>query len=109
MGFLPQLRLLPPVNGVAPVSYTHLDVYKRQVDQGIAQVVILIGELNGWLIKHDTLSHPVAFGEGAGGDVPNDDFQGDNGHLFYHSLPVVQLLHQVSGNACLLYTSRESH
>ena len=77
------------------------------VDQGIAQVVILIGELNGWLIKHDALSHPVAFGEGAGGDVPNDDFQGDNGHLFYHSLPVVQLLHQVSGNAVLFQHTHE--
>ncbi len=31
-------------------------------------------------------STPVVLGKMAGGDVPNDDFQGDNGHLFYHSL-----------------------
>ena len=33
------------------------------VDEGIAQVVVLIGELDGGLVEHDALLHAIALGE----------------------------------------------
>ena len=77
------------------------------VEQGVAQVVVLIGQLEGGLVKDDALLHAVPLGEGAGGDVAHNDLQGDDGHLFHQGLPVVQLLDQVGGDALLLQPGHE--
>ena len=77
------------------------------VHQGVAQVVVLIGQLEGGLVKDDALLHAVPLGEGAGGDVAHDDFQGDDGHLLHQGLPVVELFDQMGGDALLLQPGHE--
>ena len=77
------------------------------VHEGIAQVVILVGELDGGRVEHDALLHAEALGEGAGGDVADDDLQGDDGHLFHGGLPVAELLHIVGRHALLLQAAHQ--
>ena len=77
------------------------------VEQGVAQVIILIGELNGGLVEHDALLHAVALGEGAGGDIADDDLQRYDGDLLHGSLPVGQLFHIVGGYALCLQPAHE--
>ena len=36
-----------------PVSYTHLDVYKRQIEAGGTKFVVAIGDENGNIIERD--------------------------------------------------------
>jgi len=69
------------------------------VHEGVAQVVIFVGELDGGVIKDDAFLHSKAFGKGAGGDVADDDFQRDDGNLFHGSLPFGQLLDEMGGDA----------
>ena len=72
------------------------------VDQWVAQLVVLIGKLDGRLGKDNALLHAVALGKGAGGNIPDDNLQRNDGSLLHQGLPVGQLLHQVGGNALLL-------
>ena len=72
------------------------------VDQGIAQLVILIRKLYGRRVKNDALLHAVALGEGTGGNVADDDLQGNDGDLLHQRLPFAQLLNEVGGYAGLL-------
>ncbi len=58
------------------------------VQQGIAQLVVLIGELDGGRVKDDALLHAVALGEGAGGDVADDNLQRHDRDLLHQGLPV---------------------
>ena len=51
--------------------------------------------------------HAEALGEGAGGDVADDDLQGDDGDLFHGGLPVAELLHIVGGHALLLQAAHQ--
>ena len=77
------------------------------VEQGIAQLVVFIGELDGGRVEYDALLHAVPLGEGAGGDVADDDLQGDDGDLLHQGLPVAELLHEVGGDALGLQTAHE--
>ena len=43
------------------------------VHQRIAEVVVLVGELDGRLVEHDTFLNAEALGEGTGGNVADDD------------------------------------
>ena len=72
------------------------------VHEGIAQVVILVGELDGGLLKDDAFLHPVVLGKMAGRDVADDDLQGNNGHFFHHGLSLVELLDKVGWHAPVL-------
>ena len=57
------------------------------IDEGVAQVIVLIGELDGGLLKDDAFLHPVVLGQnGLSRDVADDDLQGNNGHFFHHGL-----------------------
>ena len=47
-------------------------------------------------------------GEGAGGDVADDDLQGHNGNLFHDGLPLVDLLDVVGGNALLFQVGHQA-
>ena len=40
----------------------------------------------------------MMLGKAPGGDVADDDLQGDDLDLLHHGLPVVQLLHEVGGD-----------
>ena len=71
------------------------------VQQGVAQLVILIGELDGGGIKHDALLHAVALGKGTGGNIPNDDLQGNDGDFLHQGFPGAEFLDKVGGNALL--------
>ena len=71
----------------------------RGVQQRIVEVIVLVGELEGGLIEGDALLHAVAFGEAPGGDIADDDLQGNDPDLLHHGLPIVQLLDKVGGNA----------
>ena len=72
------------------------------VEQGIAQLVILIRKLYGRRVKNDALLHAVALGEGAGGNVADDDLQGNDGDLLHQGFPLAQLLNEVGRHAGLL-------
>ena len=71
------------------------------VDQGIAQIVVLIGELNGRSVERDAFLHAVALGEGTGGNVPDNDFQRNDGNLLHEGLALAELLHEMGGDAFL--------
>ena len=69
------------------------------VEQGVVEVVVFVGELKGRRIKDDAFLHAVALGKAPGGDVADDDLQGDDLDLLHHGLPVIELLHKVGGDA----------
>ena len=69
------------------------------VDQRIAQVVVFQRELDGGDRELRALFHAVPLGEGAGGDVPDDDLQRNDGDLFHQGPPIGQLLHKMGGDA----------
>ena len=72
------------------------------VQQGIAQVVILVGEFDGGLVEDHAFFHAVALGEGTGGDVADDDLQRHDADLLHQGFPLGQLLNEVGGNAAAL-------
>ena len=72
------------------------------VDERVAETVVFIRELDGGGVKHNALLHAVPLGEGAGGDVADDDLEGDDGDLLDEGLPVGKLPHEVGGHALLL-------
>ena len=76
----------------------------RAVDERVAQRVILIGKLQGGLVKDHPLLHPVALGEGAGGKVAHNDLQGNDGHPLDQGFPRAELPNQVGGDSDLLQT-----
>ena len=65
------------------------------IDEGVPQGIVLIGKLNGGLVKNDALLHPVVLGEMSGRNVSDNDLQGNDGYLFHHGLPLVELLDKV--------------
>ena len=71
------------------------------IQQGVAQLVVFVGELDGGGIEHDALFHAVALGEGTGGNVPYNDLQRNNGDLLYQSFPGAELLDKMGGDALL--------
>ena len=79
-----------------------------RIEQGVVQLVALVGELNGGGVKDDALLHAVALGEGPGGDVADDDLQRHDGDLFHQGLPLAQLLYEVGGDAGLLQLCHEA-
>ena len=78
------------------------------VQQGVTQFIILVGELNGGLIEHDTLFHAVVLGEGTGGDVADNHFQGHDGNFLHDGLPLVDFLDVVGGNTLLLQVGHQT-
>ena len=77
------------------------------VDEGIVKIIVLVGELDGGLVKHDALLHAVVAGKVAGRDIADDDLQGDNGDLLHRGLTLAELLHKVGGHASLLQLLHE--
>ena len=71
------------------------------IQQGIAQRVIFIGELDGGMLENNALFHAVVLGKGTGGDISDNDLQRHNGNLLHQSLAGIQLLDKVGGNALL--------
>ena len=69
------------------------------VQQGVAQLVILIRELDGRLIEDDSFLHAVTLGKGTGGNITDDNLQRDDGNLLYQRLALIQLRNIVGGNA----------
>ena len=69
-------------------------------DEGVALLVVLQGDLGVGRIEHDALLHAEALGEGAGGDVADDDLQRYNGDLLYQGLTLGELLNKVVGTPC---------
>ena len=78
------------------------------IEQRIAQLVVFIGELNGGLLEYNAFLHAVVLGEGAGSDVADDDFQGNDGDLLHQGLPLGQLLDKVGGNALLFQIGHQA-
>ena len=72
------------------------------VDQGIAQIVVFIGELNGRSVEGNAFLHAVALGEGTGGNVPDNDFQRHDGNFLNEGFTLAELLHEMGGDAFLL-------
>jgi len=77
------------------------------VHEGVVELVALIGELDGGLVKYDALLHAVAGGKAACGDVADDDLQRDDLDLLDHGIGVGELLHKVGGNALFLQKLHE--
>ena len=71
------------------------------IDQGIAQVVILIGEFDGRRVEDDAFLYAVALGEGAGGDVTDDHFQRNDGNFLNEGFPLAEFLYEMGRNAFL--------
>ena len=69
-----------------------------RVQKRIAQRIILVGELNGGLVKYDALLHAVTLGEGTGGEIADNDLQRHNGDLPHQGIPVAELPHKMGGN-----------
>ena len=78
------------------------------VQKGVVQRVAFVGELDGGLVEDDALLHAVALGEGPGGDVADDDLQGNDGDLFHHGLPLAELPDEVGGDAGCLQLGHEA-
>ena len=78
------------------------------VQQGVPQIVVFIGELDGGRVEDDALLHAVALGEGPGGDVADNDLQGDDGDFFDHGFPLAALLHEVGGDPGLFKPCHEA-
>ena len=78
------------------------------VQQGVTQLVVLIGELDGGLIEDNALLHAVVLGEGAGGDITDNDLQRDDGDLLDDGLALVDLLNKMGGNTLLLQVSHQA-
>ena len=72
------------------------------VQQGVPQVVVFIGELDGGGVEDDALLHAVVLGERPGGEVADNDLQRDDGDLLHHGFPFAQLLHKMGGDPGLL-------
>ena len=72
------------------------------VHQRVAEVVVLVGQLEGRLVEHDAFLHAVALGKGAGGNVAHNDLERYDRDLFNHGLTVGQLLDKVGRHALLL-------
>ena len=64
--------------------------------------IIFIGELDGRLLEHDAFLHTVALGEGTGGNIADDHFQGYDAYLFDNRFPIGQLFHKVGRYAIAL-------
>ena len=75
---------------IIPVSYTHLDVYKRQIDD---YDMMECGISNN-LADFDTPLHVVS------------GFQGDNLDELQQNLKTKKIIGVDEGGGCLLYTSR---
>ena len=72
-----------------------------RVDEGVTQIIVLVGELDGGMLEHDALFYAVVRGKVASRNIADDDLQRNDLHLFDHGLPVVQLLHEMGGDAVL--------
>ena len=72
------------------------------VDQGIAQVIVLIGEFDGRRVETDAFLYTVTLGERAGRDVTDDDFQRNDGNFLNEGFPLTEFLYEMGGNAFLL-------
>ena len=86
----------PPPPSAPPVSYTHLDVYKRQPldlgDVDIRDVLQQSQEIAGSKLSHSQIH--INIGENDGGIIRADDKK------------IRQIMFNLLHNACLLYTSR---
>ena len=71
------------------------------VDERVAEVVVLVRELDGGLVKDDPLFHAVTLCERTCGNVADDDFERNDLHLFDDGVAVGKLLDEVGGNARL--------
>ena len=71
------------------------------VDERVAEVVVLVGELDGGNGKLRALFHAVTLGETARRHVADDDFEGNNLHLFHEGIAVTEFLDEMSGDALL--------
>jgi len=71
------------------------------VQQGVAQSVIFIGELDGGVLENNALFHAIVLGKGTGGDIADNDLQRHDRNLLHQGLPGIQLLDEVGGNALL--------
>ena len=78
------------------------------VQQRIAQLVILIGELDGGLSENNAFLHAVPLGKGAGRNIADDNLQGNNGDLFHQGLPLAQLLDKVGGDTGCLHLGHQA-
>ena len=72
------------------------------IDEGITQRVILVGELNDGLLECGALCYAHALGEAACCNVTYNHLQGDDGYALYQQVDVVNIIHQVRGNATSL-------
>ena len=73
------------------------------VDQRIAEIVVLVRELDGGLLKDNALFHAVVLGERARGDVADDDLERYDGNLLDHGLTVAELLDKVRRDVRFLF------
>ena len=71
------------------------------VDEGIAEVIVLVAELESRLLERSALSNTELLGETACCNVSNDNFEGNDLDLLNDGLSVADLLNEVSGNAFL--------
>ena len=72
------------------------------VHQRIAEVVVLVRELDGRLVEHDTFLNAEALGEGTGGNVADDDLERHDGDLLDQILALGELLDEMRRHALLL-------
>ena len=72
------------------------------VHQRVAQIVVLVGELDGRLVEHDAFLNAEALCEGTGGNVADDDLERYDGDLLDQSLALGELLDEMRRHALLL-------
>ena len=72
------------------------------VHQRVAQIIVLVGELDGRLVEYDAFLNAEALCKGTGGNVSDDDLERYDGNLLYQSFALGELLDEMSRHALLL-------
>ena len=72
------------------------------IDQGIAEIIVFVGEFNGGSLQGSSLGDTVMLCKGAGGNVPDNDFERNDLHLFHDRFTIVDLFDIMGRNAFLL-------
>ena len=73
------------------------------VEQRVAEVIVLIAELEHRRRQLGALRHAVALGKAARGGIADDDFQRHDLHLFDRRFAIGELFHEMRGDAVLLH------
>ena len=67
------------------------------VNHRIAESIVFIAVFQHSVLQLGPFLQAQPFGQGSGGDVADDNLQGNNGNLFNDGLPLVDFLDEMGG------------